>query len=65
MVEAFELNVPLVSTTSNNYSDFFTKPLNAKRFFYLRDQIMNVANSHTCHANEHLDRDGHAIDEDA
>ena len=41
MVEAFELNVPLVSTI-NNYADFFTKALPAKRFFAMRDKIMNV-----------------------
>ena len=41
MVEAFELNVPLVST-SNNYADFFTKPLKPSSFSAMRNKIMNI-----------------------
>ena len=41
MVESLELEVPYVHT-SENIADFFTKPLNAKNFFRLRNIIMNV-----------------------
>jgi len=41
MVEAFELNVPLVSTI-NNYADFFTKALKPGSFSSMRNKIMNV-----------------------
>ena len=41
MVEAGELIVPYVNT-NDNLADFLTKPLNAPRFFQLRDKIMNV-----------------------
>ena len=41
LVERGELVVPFVRT-DDNLADFFTKPLAAKRFFALRDKIMNV-----------------------
>ena len=41
MVEAFELNVPLVSTV-NNYADFFTKTLKPGSFSSMRNKIMNI-----------------------
>ena len=41
MVEAFELNVPLVSTI-NNYADFFTKALKPGSFSSMRNKIMNI-----------------------
>ena len=41
MVEAFELNVPLVSTI-NSYADFFTKALKPGSFSSMRNKIMNV-----------------------
>ena len=44
MVENGELVVPYVAT-DDNLADFFTKPLNAKRFFLLRNKIMNVADT--------------------
>ena len=40
MVEKFELTVPFVGTADNT-SDFFTKCLNASRFFALRAILMN------------------------
>jgi hypothetical protein len=40
MVEKFELVVPWVST-EHNLADFLTKPLRAKRFYYLRSLVMN------------------------
>ena len=40
-VERGEIRVPFVRTDSN-LADFFTKPLASKRFFQLRDLIMNV-----------------------
>ena len=40
MVEKFEVSVPFVSTT-NNWADFFTKPLKPKIFFAMRKIIMN------------------------
>ena len=40
-VERMQISVPLVAT-ADNLADFFTKPLPAKRFFALRDVIMNV-----------------------
>ena len=46
MVEALELTVPLVPT-ADNYADFFTKPLNAKTFFRLRNIIMNIPHDST------------------
>ena len=42
MVENGELVVPYVAT-DDNLADFFTKPLTARRFFALRDKIMNVS----------------------
>ena len=48
MVENGEIVVPYVNS-DDNLADFFTKPLNAKKFFALRDKIMNVrAPSHPC-----------------
>ena len=41
LVEQGELVVPYVKT-DDNMADFFTKALPAKRFFALRDKIMNV-----------------------
>ena len=41
MVEAFELQVPLVGT-ADNVADFFTKCLDAKKFFRFRDILMNA-----------------------
>ena len=41
MVEAFELNVPLVSTV-NNFADFFTKALKPGSFTSMRNKIMNI-----------------------
>ena len=41
MVENGEIVVPYVNS-DDNLADFFTKPLTAKRFFALRDKIMNV-----------------------
>ena len=40
MVESFELEVPFVRT-DDNISDFFTKPLKAKKFHAMRRLIMN------------------------
>ena len=40
-VEQGQIRVPFVRT-DDNIADFFTKPLSSKRFFYLRDIIMNV-----------------------
>ena len=44
MVEAFELNVPLVPT-KNNPADFLTKPLGKAEFFALRSIFMNEADA--------------------
>ena len=40
-VERGEIRVPFVKTDAN-LADFFTKPLSSRRFFQLRDIIMNV-----------------------
>ena len=40
-VEEGKLRVPFVSTV-DNMADFFTKPLPAKTFYFMRDKIMNV-----------------------
>ena len=40
-VQAFELNVPLVSTV-NNFADFFTKALKPGSFTSMRNKIMNM-----------------------
>ena len=40
MVESFEIEVPFVPT-DDNIADFFTKPLNAKKFHAMRRVIMN------------------------
>ena len=40
-VEDHKITVPYVNTL-DNLSDFFTKPLQSKHFFGLRDAIMNV-----------------------
>ena len=45
MVEALEIQVPLVKTT-DNWADFFTKPLKDKEFFALRALIMNEQPAH-------------------
>ena len=45
LVENGELVVPYVKT-DDNIADFFTKALTAKRFFALRDKIMNVPRTH-------------------
>ena len=44
MVEDLRISVPFVPT-NENVADFFTKPLKAAQFFYLRDKIMNVPSS--------------------
>ena len=41
LVESQTLVVPYVKTT-DNLADFFTKPLDAKNFFRVRNEIMNV-----------------------
>ena len=41
LVELGRLVVPFIAT-DRNLADFFTKPLASKRFFALRDRIMNV-----------------------
>ena len=41
LVEVGEIVVPYVKS-DDNLADFFTKPLTAKRFFTIRDKIMNV-----------------------
>ena len=51
----------------DNLADFFTKPLPSKVFFKMRDELMNVPDGLTCRilgCNEHLDRDGEAVDDD-
>ena len=40
-IENMEIRVPFVST-HENLADFFTKHLESKQFFHIRDQIMNV-----------------------
>ena len=40
-VENHEITVPYVNTV-HNLADFFTKPLEAKEFFRMRNAIMNV-----------------------
>ena len=44
-VENHLINVPFVRT-DDNIADFFTKALESKRFFRLRDSIMNIAPEH-------------------
>ena len=44
MVEQFELTVPFVRT-DDNIADFFTKPLNASKFYAFRRVIMNERES--------------------
>ena len=41
-VENFQLVVPYVNTNHND-ADFFTKPHQTKRFYEMRDRIMNIA----------------------
>ena len=45
-VEDMKITVPLVKTT-DNLADFFTKPLPAKTFFTMRNEIMNIKGDHT------------------
>ena len=45
-VEDMKIAVPLVKTT-DNLADFFTKPLPAKTFFTMRNEIMNIKGDHT------------------
>ena len=40
-VENMQITVPYVNTV-DNLADFFTKPLEGKHFFRMRDAIMNV-----------------------
>ena len=40
MVESFEIEVPFVRT-DDNIADFFTKPLQGKKFHAMRRLIMN------------------------
>ena len=42
MVEKLELEVPFVRT-ADNIADFFTKPLDGKKFHAMRRLIMNEA----------------------
>ena len=39
-VENMQIVVPFVATHENS-ADFFTKPLEAKQFFHIRNTIMN------------------------
>ena len=41
LVENHRIRCTFVSTV-DNLADFFTKPLCAKKFFPMRDQIMNI-----------------------
>ena len=41
LVEAKRINVPFVNSV-DNLADFFTKPLDARVFYPMRDRIMNV-----------------------
>ena len=41
MVEDMRIRVPYANTV-DNLADFFTKPLSAKMFVPMRDEIMNV-----------------------
>ena len=43
-VEDLKIRVPFVAS-HDNLADFFTKPLNAKNFFRLRDIIMNISHA--------------------
>ena len=45
-VEEHKLRVPFVAS-HDNLADFFTKPLNAKTFFRLRNIIMNISHDST------------------
>ena len=45
-VEDHKITVPYVNTL-DNLADFFTKPLDGKQFFKMRDIIMNVKDSPT------------------
>ena len=45
-IEAHRLCVPFVRSDAN-LADFFTKPLKPKRFFELRDKIMNIKSPDT------------------
>jgi hypothetical protein len=47
LVEKMQLNVPFVQSC-DNIADFFTKPLNARVFFPMRDILMNVPLSERC-----------------
>ena len=44
LVEAKRINVPFVNSV-DNLADFFTKPLDARVFYPMRDRIMNVKHS--------------------
>ena len=44
LVEDHRIRVPFVSTV-NNLADFFTKALPAKKFYAMRDHIMNIPNT--------------------
>ena len=41
LVEEKRINVPFVNSV-DNLADFFTKPLDARVFYPMRDRIMNV-----------------------
>ena len=47
LVESQTIVVPYVNTVEN-LADFFTKPLDGKHFFSLRNRIMNVLESEKC-----------------
>ena len=44
MVEDMKIRVPYVNT-DDNFADFFTKALSAKKFYAMRDHIMNIPSS--------------------
>ena len=48
LVEAFQVNVQFVRT-ADNLADFFTKPLEEKQFFAMRNLIMNVPRAARAH----------------
>ena len=43
MVDSLEIEVPFVRT-ADNWTDFFTKPLNSAKFYAMRRVLMNERN---------------------